>query len=299
MTDDPAPSRAPATELELRFRAVLAHLPPAEFRVADLVRRDPVRVAQLTVTELAEQASTSAATVVRAAKSLGFEGYPQLRFALATQAGQGAPGLDQEIPVVADIVDADDVAAMLAKLARFESSQLHATAALASAAALETVATRVAESRRCCLFGVGASGLVAQDLGQKLTRIGLPVWVHAEQDAAVAAASLLGQDDVALAVSHAGETPGAYEPIRRASAAGAFTAAITADPRSTLARLVDEIMLTSGAEFGLRSAAVGSRTSQLLLVDTIFVRVAQLTPRAASALQETYDAISATRGRSR
>jgi DNA-binding MurR/RpiR family transcriptional regulator len=278
---------------------VLARLSPAEFRVADLVRRDPVRVAQLTVTELAEQASTSAATVVRAAKSLGYEGYPQLRFALATQAGRSAQRFDRDVPLVADIVDADDVATMLAKLARFESSQLSATAALASAAALETVATRIARAPRCCLFGVGASGLVAQDLGQKLSRIGLTVWVHAEQDAAVAAASLLGQGDVALAVSHAGETPGAYEPIRRARAAGAFTAAITADPRSTIARLVDEVLLTSGAEFGLRSAAVGSRTSQLLLVDTIFVRVAQLTPGAAAALQETYDAISATRGRSR
>jgi DNA-binding MurR/RpiR family transcriptional regulator len=279
------------------LHAVLGHLSPAEFRVADLVRRDPVRVAQLTVTELAEQASTSAATVVRAAKSLGFEGYPQLRFALAKQAGRSAAPSGQDVPMVADIVDSDDVATMLAKLSRFESSQLSATAALTSAAALETVATRIARARRCCLFGVGASGLVAQDLGQKLTRIGLTAWVHAEQDAGVGAASLLGTDDVALAVSHAGETPGAYEPIRRASTAGAFTAAITADPRSTLARLVDEVVLTSGAEFGLRAAAVGSRTSQLLLVDTIFVRVVQLTPGAAAALQETYDAISATRGR--
>lgn len=285
--------------LEARLRAVLAHLSPAESRVAALVGRDPGRAAQLTVTELAREASSSPATVVRAAKSLGFDGYPQLRYALAAHAGRAALAGQHEVPPVADIAETDGVPVILAKLAAYECSQLRATAELASAPAMEAIATAMAQARRCCVFGVGSSGLVAADLNQKITRIGLPGSVHTDLDAALVAASLLRPGDLALAISHGGESPGAHEPLRTARAAGAVTAAFTGMPRSTLARQADHVVLTAGTEHGPRSAAVGSRTSQLLLVDTLFARVAQLTPQSASALQKTHRAVAAVRRRGR
>lgn len=285
-------------DLGTRLRAVMSHLPPAERRVALLLEHDPARIAQLTVSELAQEAATSAATVVRAAKSLGFEGYPQLRYALATQAGRAGAG-GTGLPRVADIAEDDSVGVILAKLAAFECDQIMATADIVSASAVETTAAKLAQARRCFLFGIGASGLVAQDLAQKITRIGLNGVVHTEHDAGVMAASLLEADDVAVAISHSGETPGSIEPLRQAHESGAFTAAITGNPRSTLARHADQVLATAGLEFGRRPAAVGSRTSQLLIVDTLFVRLTQLVPATGTALQKTYDAIAATRTRGR
>ncbi len=291
--DDPAPRPA---DLGTRIHAVLADLSPAEKRIATMIDDDPARVAQLTVTELARQASTSAATVVRAAKSLGFEGYPQLRLALATHAGRTTTLRESGVPLVADIADGDDVAVMLTKMAVFECDQIMATAELAAPEAIEEIAARIAAAGRCCVVGIGASGLVAQDFVQKITRIGLNGYALTEHDAAVVAASLLGKDDVALAISHTGESRGAAEPLRLAAGGGAFTAAITGAARSTVARVADRVLITAGREFGLRSAAVGSRTSQLLLVDTLFARIAQLTPGAARSLQRTHDAINSSRG---
>lgn len=284
-------------DLGARIRAVMSHLSPSERRVAHLVEQDPARVVQLTVAELAREASTSAATVVRTAKSLGFDGYPQLRYALAAQAGADTAGTDQ--PRVADIADGDGVEVVLAKLAAFEGEQITATAGIVSSTAVETTAEKLAQARRCCLFGIGASGLVAQDLAQKMTRIGLTAFVHTEQDAAVVAASLLESADMALAFSHSGETPGSFEPLRQARDSGAYTAAITGNPRSTVTRYADQVLATAGREFGRRPAAVGSRTSQLLIVDTLFVRLTQLVPATMAALDKTHQAIGLTRSRSR
>ncbi|WP_375424927.1 MurR/RpiR family transcriptional regulator [uncultured Friedmanniella sp.] len=291
------------TDPGARIRAIATHLSPAERRVARLMEEDPGRVAQLTASALAGEAATSAATVVRTAKRLGFEGYPQLRVALATQAGRadgsGASAERDEVPQVADIEPGDEVPTILAKLVAFEHAQLVSTARVLSAAAVEETAGRLAGAGRCCVFGLGASGLVAQDLAQKVTRIGLAAFVHTEQEAAVVAASLLGPGDVALAVSHAGETPGAVEPLRRARHAGAFTAAITSNPWSSLAGFADRVLTTANAELGRRSAAVGSRTGQLLVVDTLFARVASLAPGTATALQQTHDAVADSRSRGR
>lgn len=295
-----ADQASPATvDLGARIRAVMVHLSPVERRIARLMEQDPGRVAQLTAAELAQEASASAATVVRAARSLGYEGYPQLRYALAIEAGRAESPAATEVPPVADVTDRDGVAVIMAKLAAFECSQIMATAELASVSAVEAAATRIARGRRCCVFGIGASGLVAQDFVQKITRIGLNAHVYTEHDAAVMAASLLGPDDSALAISHSGETPGSIEPLRRARESGAYTAAITGNPRSGLAQHADDTMVTAGLELGRRSAAVGSRTSQLLIVDTLFARIGQLTPSTAASLQRTYAAIIATRGRGR
>ncbi len=56
-----------------------ADLTPAERRVADVVLREPERVAFGTVAEVAERAHTSGATVVRLATKLGFEGFVGLQ----------------------------------------------------------------------------------------------------------------------------------------------------------------------------------------------------------------------------
>lgn len=298
VTRPPHPGAPDPTDLAVLIRGAMSHLSPAERRVARLLEQDSARAAQLTATALAHEAATSAATVVRTARSLGFEGYPQLRYALAAKAGADTAG-GAGGPRIADIADDDGLPVILAKLTAFECEQITATAGIVSVGGLDETAVRLSRARRCCLFGIGSSGLVAQDLAQKITRIGLPASVHTEHDAGLVAASLLEAGDVALAVSHSGETPGSYEPLRVAREGGAFTAAITGNARSALARQADVVLATAGREMGRRPAAVGSRTSQLLLVDALFVRLAQLTPGTAAALDKTHDVITASRTRSR
>lgn len=302
MTGHRSPHPAgPATPIPLdlaaRVRAVLPSLSPAEARIAQIIESDPAGVAALTVNRLAERAATSAATVVRAARSLGFEGYPQLRLALAAHGG--SLRADNSVPLGADIGEGDPVGVVLAKLAAFESDQIRATAELVDPAALEKVVALIGTARRIDVYGIGASGLVAQDLTQKLSRIGLDCRAHTEHDAAMVSACLLGPRDLAIGVSHSGENPGTVKPLALAREAGAATAAITGAARSALAHQAEHVLVTAGREFGFRSAAMASRTGQLLVVDSIFIGVAQSLPGALQALQRTYDALSPRPGRAR
>ena len=284
------------SDLAARLRAVLPSLSPAETRIAEIIEADPAGTAALTVNKLAERAATSAATVVRAARSLGFEGYPQLRLALAAHGGSVR---SDGVPLGADIADGDGAGVVLAKLAAFESEQIRATAELVDPAALERVVALIGAARRIDVYGVGASGLVAQDLTQKLCRIGLDCRAHPEHDAAMVSACLLGPRDVAIGISHSGENPGTVKPLALARRAGAATVAITGANRSGLARQSEHVLVTAGREFGFRSAAMASRTGQLLVVDGIFIGVAQSLPGALDALQRTYDAVSPRPGRAR
>ncbi|WP_280403997.1 MurR/RpiR family transcriptional regulator [Nocardia brasiliensis] len=274
-------------DVRTRLLGALPRLTPAGLRVARVIRDDPSGAAQLTVSELAEHAATSTSAVVRLAKALGYEGYPQLRLALA------ATAKDDGRPVFATDIDADDpLSKVLQKLTAFETEGMLATAELADPATMLAVVEALVHARRVELIGIGASGLVATDMAQKLARIGMWCDACTSEDEALVLASLLEEGDVLIAFSHSGETAAIVDALDHARGRHATTVAVTAGPQSKLARVATHTVLVAGREDGFRSAAMASRMSQLLVVDALYVGVLQRTPSAALALRRTYDAVA-------
>jgi DNA-binding MurR/RpiR family transcriptional regulator len=260
-----------ADNLVATVRGVLPSLTPAAQTVARLILEDPATVARSTITELSAASGTSEATIVRTARLLGFPGYPQLRLALAAAAAQ----TDRLVP--GDLAPDDPLSEVIQKVARAESEAINDTVAQLTSERLGLVVDAIVGARRIDAYGVSASGLVAEDVAQKLMRIGLSS--HAFQDAhlALTSAVLLREGDVAIGISTSGETPDVIEPLSRAKEAGATTVAITNNPRSSIAELAEHVLISAGRETEFRPGALASRISQLLVVDCVFVGVAQRT----------------------
>ncbi|MCF6523105.1 MurR/RpiR family transcriptional regulator [Streptomyces sp. JJ36] len=261
-------------------------------RVAEAVAHDPAGCAQLTVTGLAERTGTSEATVVRTSRLLGYPGYRDLRLALAGLAAQQESGAAPS--VTADIAVDDPLSEVVAKLAHDEQQTLADTAAGLDTGQVEAAVGALAGARRIDVYGAGASSLVGQDLAQKLLRIGLVAHAHADPHLAVTNAVQLRAGDVALAITHSGRTVDVIEPLRVAFDHGATTIALTGRPDGEVAQYADHVLTTSTArETELRPAAMSSRTSQLLVVDILFIGVAQRTyETAAPALSASYEALA-------
>jgi len=83
--------------LIVQISGLLPSLSPAEQRVARLVIADPADAARRTITELATAAGTSEATVIRFCRSVGMEGYPQLRIRLAAEAARRIEPADTRV----------------------------------------------------------------------------------------------------------------------------------------------------------------------------------------------------------
>ncbi len=103
--------------------------------------------------------------------------------------------------------------------------------------------------------------------------------------------------DAAVAITHSGATGDVIDPLRTAFERGATTIALTSRPNAPVAHYADLVLATSAArETRLRPAAMSSRTSQLLVVDCLFVAVAQQTyETAAPALAASYAALAPRR----
>jgi DNA-binding MurR/RpiR family transcriptional regulator len=288
LTDRPTPTTVKA-------RGLLPSLSPAEQRVARVVIDEAATAAKLTITELAERASTSETTVIRFCRAMGFTGYPQLRLALAAEAGRNQDErADQALG--SDISPTDELSQVVKKIAFADARAVEDTAGQLDVAVLEQIVDAVVAARRVDIYGVGASACVAHDFQQKLHRIGRVAFAWSDLHLALTSAALLGEGDVAFGISHTGTTTDTIEAFAEAGRRGALTVALTNFPKSPITRVADLVLTTAARETTFRSGAMASRLAQLTVVDCIFVGVAQRTyPATRAALEATYEAVRTRR----
>lgn len=277
------------------IRSILPSLPPAERRVAEGVLAQPVDIVSLRIGDLAARSSTSEATVVRFCKRAGFSGYPDLRFALATQVGRSAAH-GTPTRVVTDVGPDDALVDIVAKVGALDAQAINDTVEQLDIERLGQAVEAMAGARRIELYGIGASGLVAIDLEQKLRRVGLPAAASVDGHAAMTSAAVLTTGDVALGISHSGETLDVIDPIVEARSRGCATVVITNFARSSLALAADVVLTTAARESLFRAGAMASRSAQLTVIDCVYLAVAQRDYQTTIfALDQTSSAVRSRR----
>ncbi|MET7878700.1 MurR/RpiR family transcriptional regulator [Micromonospora profundi] len=281
--------------LIVHISGLLPSLSPAEQRVARLVVSDPAAAARRTITDLATAAETSEATVIRFCRSVGMDGYPQLRIRLAAEAARRIEPPDARV-VGGDIPPGADLAQIIATIAFNDARAVEETAEQLDPAICEQVVEAINGAGRIDIYGAGASGFVASDFQQKLHRIGRIAFYFPDVHTALTSAALLGRGDIAIGISHTGTTSDVIEVLEQARTRGASTVALTNFPRSPITEVADFVLTTAARETTYRSGATASRLAQLTVVDCLFVGVAARNrSRARKALEATAEAVQSHR----
>ncbi|MFT3861962.1 MurR/RpiR family transcriptional regulator [Micropruina sp.] len=274
------------------IRTAMPRLRPAEAKVGKVLLADPEAVLEATVASLADRAGVSQASVVRFTRALGLSGLPALRIELAQELSRRAVELERSSIAQGEINTSDPVADVVAKLAFHEARAIEQTARGLDLAALEQVAQAIAGGHHVVTLGVGASGLAAADLAQKLQRIGLMCLSSHDTHVQLVHAALADPATVTVAFSYGGRTVEVLRAQRISRQAGALTVAVTNDPESPIAQASQLVLRTTAREAAMRAAALASRIAQLAVVDFLFVRVAQLRfDDLGAALRATFEAV--------
>jgi DNA-binding MurR/RpiR family transcriptional regulator len=292
-----APTRGTARAVE-RIRANLPQMPAAMGKIGELVLGDPTAPIELSITELAERAGASAATVTRFCRLIGYAGYLQFRVALAGELGSGDSEADTswQADISREFGPDDSASEMLATLLGMHSRSLQDTASLVDLDVLEDVAAAIWNARHVDLYGLGSSGAMAMEMQSRLYRIGVPVHVWSEPHGGLASAVLQGPDCIAVALSVSGRTIEVVDMLSQARTAGARTVAITSGRDSALARVADITIVTAPPNQYLQPGDLSARPSQLLVLDLLYLLVArQDFPVTASRLVSSRMAVSGHR----
>jgi DNA-binding MurR/RpiR family transcriptional regulator len=291
--DGHAPTAVVDASVILTVRAKLPEFTGALQRVAELVLADPASAARSTIVELAERSGTSPATVTRFCRALGFEGYADLRLGIAAETGW-ARAAGWSVDIGREIEPGDPLAKVLDQVMAADTRAMRDTAALLDLSEVERAAQAIAGATRVSIFGASGSALVGEEMQFSLHRIGVAAWAWTDVHNGLASAALSRPGDVALGISHSGQTRETIEMLAEAGSHGATTIALTSFPRSALAELADVVLLTATQATTFRPDALSARHPQLVVLDLLYVAVAQRThQRSHAAFQRTAQAVGA------
>ena len=289
----------PGDGVLVRVRSQLPEFTGALRRVADRVLADPAAAARATIVELAERSGTSPATVTRFCRALGFEGYADLRLGIAGETGRAARAAGWSVDIGREIQPTDPLDRVLGQVVAADTRAMHDTVALLDLAQVAAAADAIAGAARTDIYGASGSALVGAELQLSLHRIGVAAWAWTDVHGGLASAAVLAPDDVAVGISHSGQTRETIEMLAEAGSRGATTVALTSFPRSPLAEVADLVLATATQATTFRPDALSARHPQLVVLDLLYIAVAQRThERAHAAFQRTARAVDGHRAAS-
>jgi len=267
-----------------RVRAALGALSEAEGKVAMVVIADPRGFAQMPVDELAARAGVSKPTVVRFCRRIGFSGLRDFKLRLGVRSPEGVPFVhrtvqegDSTSQLIANVIDNTVLAMQAFRHQAVEASYERA---------IEALKRTIRAGGRAEFWGVGNSGIVAQDAQHKFFRLGAHAVAYADGHLQLMAATMLGQEDCALIISNSGRSRDVIEATELARRKGATTIAITAS-LSPLAREVDIVLAADHPEHHEHYSPMVSRILHLSVVDVLATGVAlRLGPRLRVSLAD-------------
>ncbi len=254
-----------------RIKASLSSLAPAEQRVGKLVLLDPRAFANLPVSELSDRAHVSKPTVVRFCRSMGYDGLSDFKLKLAGSVSEG-------VPFIHRAVDADDkVGDVLVKVIDNAAAAFLKYRNDASTFAIERAVDALVQTYksrgRIEFFGVGNSGIVAQDAQHKFFRLGVTSIAYSDGHMQVMSASTLSAGDCVVVISNSGRTRDLMDATDIARKNGATTIVITCSG-SPLAG-AGHIHLSADHPEGFdRYSPMVSRLLHLLIIDVLATTVA-------------------------
>ena len=223
---------------------------------------NPTAVPSLFITELAEQSGSSEATIVRFCRKLGFEGYQQLKLALAQETNLK--------PISDNITASDSAFDIFSKVCEDIYCSLEKTKQAIDENALNACAQKLLTADKILLFGLGNSASVALDAAHKMLRLGLNATAYTDNHMQAIAAAHTDANSVVIGISHSGHSKDIIQSLQIAKDCGATTISLTSEHKSPLVRASDIVLYTVSDETNYRILGLNSRITQLAIIDTIY-----------------------------
>jgi len=262
------------TSIELRIRSTYDSLSNAERKVADYFLNNIENVFNMPIAELAQETGVSKVAWVRFCKAIGFAGLKDLKKALFAQMHKKA---DENIAEpFSDVREIISINSLIEGIKQNSIRAIQDTTEMLDPTSLENAAKAILNANTVRIFGVGASGIVGEDLHSKLMRINKNSYFCTDHHNQLTYAASMTERDVAVLISMSGTTSEVLEILSLLKRSNIPTIALTKYSKTPLAMNADIVLYVSAPEITMRSGATSSRLAQLMVIDMLFTAVAHM-----------------------
>ena len=233
--------------------------------VADYLLQHADEAQYLSISSLARECNVAEATVFRFCRALGFDGYHEMRIALAQANATGTPSSQRD--------------------ARFLTA-INGTQNALSTEAVDEAVHLMQEARQVFCLGQGGSMLLANDICARFASLSTKFRTAGDSHLQLLTASLMNEADVVLFISYSGATRDMMETLRTAKAAGAKIILLTHYEDSPGALLADVVLLCGAQESPLDSGSIPIKAAFLYVGEVLVLRYMLDDPAHSNTAQD-------------
>ena len=248
--------------------------------VADYLIHHADEAQYLSISSLARACNVAEATVFRFCRALGFEGYHEMRIALA-QANVTASLINQSEP---------EPGTATAKLCEHASAMfitaINGTQNALSPDAVDQAVDLLRAAKQVFCLGQGGSMLLANDICARFSSLSNKFRTAGDSHLQLLSASLMTEEDVVLFVSYSGATRDMMETLRTAKASGAKIILLTHYEDSPGAALADVVLLCGAQESPLDSGSIPIKVAVLYVAEVLLLRYMLDDPQQTTDAQD-------------
>ncbi|MGL4954996.1 MAG: MurR/RpiR family transcriptional regulator [Cetobacterium sp.] len=228
-------------------------------------------IIKLSAKEIGDLTKTSAPTVVRFSKKLGFSSLNELKLSLKLSSNEIEKNSRFEY-LDKDLKTKDIIYGVKESI----DSVMEKTVKLIDEKDLDKAINLLIDAKNIYIYSIGVSGLVGLDFYYKLNRINKRCTLHTDTHLQITSSVLMEPGDVAVAISYSGETAEVLTCVENARKNKIPIISITkASVNNELEKLSDITLKIPFVEKSLREGAMSSRISQLAIIDMLFIGIAR------------------------
>jgi len=254
------------------LRNFLPCLSQAEYKAAMyIIEHGAATCCKMNLAEISASADVSEASFLRMCRKVNYDGYTDLRIALAGEAATDdsyhtvnpvAIGINEDTPI--DEIPEKVLARSLQAFADCIENGIDTQEFLYALDAIK-------KADNIYIFASANSYSVANDAMNKFIRIGKKSAAFSDPHIQLMIANNLSFKDVVIGISHSGETVQVVDSIKLAGKNDAVTICITNNRNTPLAQVSRIHLLTAGGECGFDSETMLSRLLQLSIIDMLYL----------------------------
>lgn len=225
------------TDLNTRIQQVYPEMSKAEKRIAEYLLHNDINILDYSADELSKATDTSAASIVRFCRTLGFKGFLELKFQVERNLVSFV-GEDQQVEAT------DDVATVQHKILSYYASLINDLHYALDSAEIEKAVNTIAGAKQVHLYAEGGSASMAYYALNIFIHSGIYCRLETDSSLQIMAAAYLTPDDVVIGVSHSGRMINTLDALKLARESGAKIIVVTGNKDAPIKKYAD-VLLTA------------------------------------------------------
>ncbi|MED4688474.1 MurR/RpiR family transcriptional regulator [Peribacillus frigoritolerans] len=235
-----------------------------EEELAHYILQRPEEVSQLTISQIAKKLHISPATITRFCQKLAFSGFNEFRHEL-----KRFVDLRNTPKNMKNIKQVD----YFAKLYQDHLGIIDNTFHITTYDNIQKAVSFLTKANKIHVYGIGSSGIAAQEFKSKFFRIGLTVEAITDPHQSMMDAALSNETSVVIGISISGTTKEVISAVKIAKKQGACILVFTGDKNSELSQLGDLTLLVTSKNSMHMGQNISPLLPLLLLFDLLYTEL--------------------------